>query len=57
MSWDNEVAFNNGSGSGDGIDKPVVPEQPDEPSESEPIQRIQILTQVQIVGSEFWQRF
>ncbi|MEZ2057790.1 MSCRAMM family adhesin clumping factor ClfA, partial [Staphylococcus aureus] len=23
MSWDNEVAFNNGSGSGDGIDKPV----------------------------------
>ena len=49
MSWDNEVAFNNGSGSGDGIDKPVVPEQPDEPGEIEPIQRIQILTQVQIV--------
>ena len=37
MSWDNEVAFNNGSGSGDGIDKPVVPEQPDEPGEIEPI--------------------
>ena len=37
MSWDNLVAFNNGSGSGDGIDKPVVPEQPDEPGEIEPI--------------------
>ena len=49
MSWDNEVAFNNGSGSGDGIDKPVVPEQPDEPGENEPIPEDSILTQVRMV--------
>ena len=44
MAWDNEVEYHAGSGNGDGIDKPVIPDQPGIPI----VMQIPIATQTQI---------